>query len=92
MEHMVAANGFMKVFRLEDESLVLVTRDEADEEETPSPYEIGIRFEFGEVNTRIGLWFKDEEKRDLDFDKMTYEKVNTAVCGVRKKFLNDGVE
>jgi len=90
MEHMVAANGFMKVFRLEDESLVLVTRDEADEEETP--YEISIRFEFGKVNTRLGLQFKDEEKRDQDFDKMTYKKVNTAVCGIREKFLNGGVE
>jgi len=85
MKNLIASNDFMKLYKLEDESLVLVTKEESQDEDNDL-YDIVIRFEHtSELHTSVGINCKDEEKRDSIFADLTYEIVAQTVNRLREK-------
>jgi len=85
MKNLIASNDFMKLYKLEDESLVLVTKEESQDEDNDL-YDIVIRFEHtSELNISVGINYKDEEKRDSIFADLTYEIVAQTVNRLREK-------
>jgi hypothetical protein len=85
VKNLIASNDFMKLYKLDDESLVLVTKETSQESDDDSEvFDIIIRFDCHSLDTRVGIHYFGEEKRDTKFEGMNYQQVSGIVENIRE--------